>query len=191
MRREDRTWARALFKEFHPAPNAGAFEEWLDYVTQVDVDIRPYGRAILMHPELEQLWVELRWDANGVISALIEGPRGESLPRVEVCLSPFLAALELRRRAATRAHEVSGVGSFSAAAASFSGEGTSVSRPAAGKPPALAFYRRLLDEYDELISASPGVKAPVAVLAVRYGAKRDTVKSWLRRGGDLQIKGKI
>lgn len=53
-------------------------------------------------------------------------------------------------------------------------------RPDAGKPLDPDFYRRLLENYDQMVAK--GHKAPAAELARLLGENRSTVKSWLHRG---------
>ncbi len=188
VKRADRTWARRFFKDSR-AVGSWDFERWLAYVTQIDVDLRPNGRAILTHPDLE-LPVEIRWDAAGVRSFHVYARPEDSFPRVEVLASPFLAALELRRReAALDPAAVSGSVTSTAPSFAQAMKVDVVSPPAAGKPPSLAFYRKILAEYDALIADHE--KAPVAELARRYGRPPDTVKSWRFRGLKLKREGRL
>jgi hypothetical protein len=172
MKRDERTWARKFFKQFHPSAEAGAFEDWLDYVTEIDVEMHPGGRAILTHPKMN-VRVELRWDETAVTSFLVEAQPGESLPPVEVSMSPYVAALELKRRSSMLIHTTvvfEPTIELKVIPAS----------PAAGKPPSLAHYRQVQAEYDALVSA--GERSPVNEIARRYKVRPGTVKSWLHRG---------
>src|SRR5262249_39496517 len=52
-------------------------------------------------------------------------------------------------------------------------------KPAAGRPLSVGFYQQLNAQYDALVR--DGVRAPIRVLAQKYGARESTVRSWRHR----------
>jgi hypothetical protein len=179
MKRKERTRARRFFKEFHPSAQPGEFDRWLAYVTEIDVQLHPGGRAILTHPEAN-LRVQIRWDAAGVQSVHVDAQPGDPFPSVEISLSRFLAALELKRGAWASGTVASISQSLPALTQAASGE--VIVRPMAGKRPSLAFFRQIEREYNELVSAAEPVRNPVNEIARRHHVQPGTVKSWLHRG---------
>jgi hypothetical protein len=162
VKREERQWARSVFKRFHPSAPAGAFGPWLEYVQAIEVELHPGCRATLIHPE--GLPVELRWHPTtlDVTSFAVSARPDEVLPWVEISMSWYVAALGL------------------ALAAVPNPTGNGGPAPASGKPASLGFYANIVAEYEALLR--DGNATPTAELARRYGENRNTVKSWIRRG---------
>lgn len=169
MKRQEREWLRRLYVGFNPFAKAGAFERWLEYVQEIEVELHPGGRATLIHPEMG-ITVEIRFAPEmdyRATSYKVEAPPGQYLPQVEISMSYFVGALGL-------------------ALGAEDSPDTSAPLPAAGKAPSLGFYRALIAEYDQLLRA--GHRSPVSELSRRYKAKPGTVKSWLSRGREY-LKG--
>jgi hypothetical protein len=164
MRDDQREWLRgSVYSGFHPWHQAGAFEPWLEYVEEIQVELHPGGRAVLDHPDT-RIPVEIRFIMDPAflpISYKVEAPPGEHLPWVEISMSYYVAALAIALE--ERGERIA-----------------DAPLPSAGQPPSIPFYKSLIAEYDDLLRA--GHRSPVSELSVRYGAKPGTVKSWLHRG---------
>lgn len=183
MKREQRTYLRRLFRDYG---TEGTFEDWLAYVTGIEVTLHPGARATAIHPETG-VPLELRWDpeTDEVMSFATRLAPGQPVPRRDVRLSAYAAALALTRGVAggPRVH-VAGAEIGAAAEISTAGEIVPVlgsSQPAAGKRPNRDFYRSLIAEV-EAIYAKGDHPNPVVEVARRRGVQVGTVKSWLHRG---------
>lgn len=172
MRREEREWARSVYKAFHTWRPGAKYEEkhfrdWLSWVQEIKVKLHPGARATLEHPA-EGVNVEIRWDPSTrqllATSYQVSAKPGESLPWMDFQYSHHFAALGLALMAVETA--------LAPAA--------NVERPAAGKPPSMNHYRAVIREYDQLLRE--GHPSPVNEIARHYGVKPGTVKSWRSRG---------
>lgn len=145
-----------------------AYRNWAVRVIQIEVGMRPGGRAILRHPQ-DKFTVEIQWlldDEDKVakpVSFHIVGD--EFLFAHEVpSVTRYMAALDLRRPELPQGWA----------------RRIPRRRPQPGKALDPDFYRRVLAVYEGLLGE--GYKDPAAELARRMKANRSTVKSWLRRG---------
>jgi hypothetical protein len=141
---------------------------WLERALSYEVILHVAGRAVVRGPE-DSYRVEIYWlfdrklkthrvrSVHVIADDFLE--LGASLP-----VGDHVAALKLRLRRQPSGASV----------------GVPRSRPAPGEPVDPAFYRRLLNAYDKLVSE--GQKSPALELARRMDANHNTVKSWLRRG---------
>lgn len=144
-----------------------AFQLWALRALRTEVEMRANGLALLRHPE-DGFTVQIEWlwdhkDKTHKPSKL-HVIADEEL-HIGDCadLEDYFAAFFVH-----------------AASRSFPKVRAPRKRPDAGKPLDPDFYRRLLQNYDQLVAE--GYKAPAAELARLLGENRSTVKSWLHRG---------
>ena len=176
-----------MYRSFH-ADDASSFEEWLELVFRIEVDLYPGGRAVLFHPATS-LPVEVRWTSPDEISSFrVDAAPGGHIPWGPMPpMSAYLAALRLAvaegREVATEPEPETGPGEGSATLRTrgrLRATGRVDPRPQPGQRPSIEFYRRLVSEYNQLVRDAH--RAPIPELSRRYGAKEGTVKSWLSRG---------
>lgn len=174
-------WYRDVHASLYPAAKVGAWKAWAAFVREIEVELRPGGRAQLRHPELAGM-VEIEWETEGpgvVFRGCRFEPEPEALPEWSgVDLGAFEMALHesLGQRFRDKGPHES-LDPF---------EGV-IQPPAAGKPIAVSFYRQLLREYERLLAE--GNAAPVKELASHYKRPDGTVKSWLSRGREYLREG--
>lgn len=144
-----------------------AFQLWALRALRTDVEMRANGLALLRHSEDGfTVQIEWLWDHENKTHkpSKLHVVADEEL-RIGDCadLEDYFAAFFVH-----------------AASRSFPKVRAPRKRPDAGKPLDPDFYRRLLQNYDQLVAE--GYRAPAAELARRLGENRSTVKSWLHRG---------
>jgi hypothetical protein len=181
MRREERAFARRVFKDYGAAGN---FEDWLADVLQINVELHAGGRATVTTPGSETV-VELRWEGDEITSFRTIAPPGTPLGREEIALSKYACALGIARGLAGPRVILGSARVSASATVTSSGEG--LAKPQPGKPPSQQFYAALLAERDQLINE--GIRNPVQEMARRHGVQVGTLKSWLSRGARYVRRG--
>jgi hypothetical protein len=186
-------WLRETFEVFHPLAPKSRWKDWAEDARRVNVEVRPGGKAVMRHPG-RSYSVEVWWRGHYMVNPEVLGisvtPDADQVLRWEALdLGLYLAALHVALRpedgppGQPPRHSVTP--DTVTAVASIPGR-VQPAPPAPGKPPSTLFYRRLLDEYDDLLAQ--GHRNPIRELAQRHpgedGKSRPsgTVKSWLARG---------
>jgi hypothetical protein len=188
VERKEAAWLRRTYRTWFGSDEEG-FPAFRDFVEEIQVELHPGSRAVLHHPQQEPMsaaeqaklhpgsrivrhypspaetvWIRFRFDPRQEDSYFVREItfRGDPyLPWRRIDVSPYIAALGLKLGSKVEA-------------------GTGGRRPKSGREPSVAFYRKLLADYDALLKK--GAKAPVKALAQRRGVPVGTVKSWLSRG---------
>jgi hypothetical protein len=174
---------RSIYKRLRPWGSDERIDDWYDDVLAIKVQLHPGRRATLVRPGLDveivgptelprpkqplkvpSLHVELRWNERQEVTSfhLTAEPPGGRLPWLDFPSPGIFFAAWMFEWALQE-----------------SLQDEDPAPPAPGRPPSLAFYRRIQAEYDELLR--DGNDAPTAELARRYKTNRETVKSWRHR----------
>jgi hypothetical protein len=170
----DDLWLHDIHRWLYPSARVPSWKAWATWVRGVEVELRPGGRASLRHPD-KACTVEIVWALDGagtmLLGSAVHPDEGIVAEWSGVDLGAYEAAFHMAIMRRFRE-----MGPFESLDP-FEGD---VELPAAGKPPPIAFYKHLLDEYEQLLAE--GKQAPVKELARRYKRPEGTVKSWLSRG---------